>query len=205
LLPPPHGRVPCAWLGIGAQQPSGVTNSGDGQPLPCNPGDGAYVAASCFTKQAGGSDPKICRDPKESPPLVSSSPPSTSNTRDRATACTLGIVAHAGCSKGASNICGTDTLPRANVPWMGCTSLSAHPLPSPNSNGRLCRGSSKHPDLTSMDMLGGKPPNVRLHCMPIRLRWSHDTIQNTYNIYICLDAIGVPYNGAPNTKAGSVC
>jgi hypothetical protein len=100
LLPPPHGRVPCAWLGIGAQQPSGVTNSGDGQPLLCNRGDGAYVAASCFTKQAGGSDPKICRDPEESPLLVSSSPPSTSNTGDRATACTLGIVAHAGYNKG---------------------------------------------------------------------------------------------------------
>ena len=90
--------------------------------------------------------------------LHSPPPPSTSNTRDRAMACTPGIVAHASCSKGASDICGTDSLTHANEPWMGYTSLWAHPLPSPNNNGRPCRGSSKHLDLTSVDMLGGKPP-----------------------------------------------
>jgi hypothetical protein len=46
---------------------------------------------------------------------------------------------------------------------MGCTSVWAHPIPSPNSNGRPCRGSSKHPDLTSADMVGGKPPMYALN------------------------------------------
>ena len=60
--------------------------------------------------------------------------------------------------QGASNICGTDWLPHANDPCMCCTSLWACLLPSPNNNGRPCRGSSKHPNLTSADMLGGRPP-----------------------------------------------
>ena len=121
-------------------------------------GNDSHAIFTMVRVQASGCDFKNCEDSEESPPLLSSFPLSTSNTWDWAMACILKIVAHVGCTKGASNVCGTDWVPRANEHWMGCTSFWAHPLPSSNSNGRLWRRSSMHVDLTSVDMLGAKPP-----------------------------------------------
>ena len=90
--------------------------------------------------------------------MLSSLPPSTSITGGRGIAWTPEIVAHDGCTKGASNMCGTDKPPRANEPWMGWISPWEPPLHSPNNNGRPWRGSSKHPDMTPVEVLGGKHP-----------------------------------------------
>ena len=52
---------------------------------------------------------------------------------------------------------------------------------------------------------GGKGSNVCLHCVPITLQWSWATIYNMCDMCICLGAIGLPYNGMLNTKAGIMC
>ena len=157
---------------------SGVTNSREGQPLPCNSGDENFATASCFTKHAGGSDPSIWRDPEESPPLLSSSPPTTSVAGQRGTAWTRTIVVHDGCGEGVSNGWGTVGLPFPGPPWRSCTSLWADPLHSPNSSGRPCRGSSMHPELSAMDVvLGARPPM----CASIKCtsRWCGRTTQSS--------------------------
>ena len=113
-------------------------------------------------------------------------------------ACTPIInVAQADCTKGACSICGTDWFARANEPWMGCTSLWAHPLISPNNHEHPCWGSSKHTNMSSMDMLGGC-----LHCVPITLQWSRATIHTMCNMCIRFGTIGFSYNDMWNTKAG---
>lgn len=46
---------------------------------------------------------------------------------------------------------------------------------------------------------------VSLHCVPITLHWSRATNHSMCNMWIRVGAIGLPYNGMSNTKAGIMC